>query len=119
MSKNLLSIFDLGKKDLEQIIERAFKLRDIKKSGKTINTLKGKAVGMIFEKLSTRTRISFEVGINQLGGHALYINPTDLQLGRGESVADTARVISSYLDGVIIRTYDHEMVNEFAINSSI
>jgi len=119
MSKNLLSIFDLEKKDLEQIIERAFKLRDLKKSGKTINTLKGKAVGMIFEKLSTRTRISFEVGVSQLGGQALYMNPTDLQLGRGESVADTARVISSYLDCVIIRTFDHEIVNEFAINSSI
>jgi ornithine carbamoyltransferase len=119
MPKSLLSIFDLDKRDIERIIDRAIKLRNLKEGGKSIDTLKGKAVGMIFEKLSTRTRISFEVGINQLGGYALYINPSDLQLGRGESVADTARVISSYLDGVIIRTFDHERVNEFAINSSI
>lgn len=119
MPRSLLSIFDLEKQEIERIIDRAFKLRKLKKGGKSIHTLKGKAVGMIFEKLSTRTRISFEVGIIQLGGYALYINPSDLQLGRGESVADTAKVISSYLDGVIIRTFDHERVNEFAINSSI
>jgi ornithine carbamoyltransferase len=119
MPRNLLSIFDLDKKEIEKLIKRAFKLRAIKKRGKRISTLKDKAVGMIFEKLSTRTRISFEVGINELGGHALYINPGDMQLGRGETIADTARVISSYLDGVIIRTYDHERINEYAINSSI
>ncbi len=119
MPKSLLSIFDLTKDDIEQTIERAFKLRSLTKRGKRINTLEGKAIGMIFEKLSTRTRISFEVGINQLGGYALYINPADLQLGRGESVADTARVMSSYLDGVIIRTFDHDRVTEFAANSSI
>ena len=119
MPNSLLSIFDLEKREIERIIGRAFKLRKSKKRRKSIHTLKGKAVGLIFEKLSTRTRISFEVGISQLGGYALYINPSDLQLGRGESVADTARVISSYLDGVIIRTFDHERVNEFASNSSI
>lgn len=119
MPKSLLSIFDLEKREIEQIIHRAGELRELKSRGKEIATLKGKSIGMIFEKLSTRTRISFEVGINQLGGHALYINPRDLQLGRGESVADTARVISSYLDCVIVRTYDHERVNEFAINSSV
>lgn len=119
MPKSLLSIFDLKKQDIEQIMERSFKLRNLTKRGKRVNTLEGKAIGMIFEKLSTRTRISFEVGINQLGGYALYINPGDLQLGRGESVADTARVMSSYLDGVIIRTFDHGRLNEFASNASI
>ena len=119
MPKSLLSIFDLEKQEIVQIIDRAFELRNLKKGGKRVDTLKGKAVGMIFEKLSTRTRISFEVAINQLGGYSLYINSSDLQLGRGESVADTARVISSYLDGVIVRTFDHERINEFAINSSI
>ncbi|MDA2920640.1 ornithine carbamoyltransferase [Desulfobacterota bacterium AH_259_B03_O07] len=119
MPRSLLSIFDLDKKDIEKLINRSFKLRTLKKSGKSINTLKRKSVGMIFEKLSTRTRISFEVGINELGGQALYTNPADMQLGRGETIADTARVMSSYLDGVIIRTYDHERIIEFERNATV
>lgn len=76
--------------------------------------LAGKTLGMVFAKNSTRTRISFEVGMRQLGGHALFLNPQDLQLGRGETIADTARVFSRYLDGIMIRTYAHEDVVELA-----
>lgn len=119
MPRDLISIFDLTKIEIERLIERSFKLKDLKKKTKALNTLKGKSVGMIFEHLSTRTRISFEVGITELGGNSLYINPGDMQLGRGETIADTARVVSSYLDGVIIRTYDHERLSEFARFSSV
>jgi len=119
MPRDLISIFDLTKIDLERLIERSFRLKELKKKSKVIKTLKGKSIGMVFEHLSTRTRISFEVGITELGGNPLYINPGDMQLGRGETIADTARVVSSYLDGVIIRTYDHERLNEFARFSSV
>src|SRR5699024_10416663 len=81
--------------------------------------LKGKTLGMIFEKSSTRTRISFEAGIYQLGGTGLFLNANDLQLGRGEEVSDTAKIVSGYLDGVMIRTYSQEMVTELAENATI
>jgi ornithine carbamoyltransferase len=119
MPKHFLSIFDLSKSDFKKLFKRAAKLKKEKKSGKTQDVLKKKSIGMIFEKLSTRTRVSFEVAVNDLGASCLYMNPSDLQLGRGESIADTAKILSSYLDGVIIRTYEQERIEEFAKYSSV
>jgi len=119
MPKHFLSIFDLSKSDFKKLFKRAAKLKKEKKSGKTQDILKKKSIGMIFEKLSTRTRVSFEVAVNDLGASCLYMNPSDLQLGRGESIADTAKILSSYLDGVIIRTYEQERIEEFAKYSSV
>ncbi len=119
MPRHLLSIFDLDKREVESLIKRAFKLKALKKKGTSHRTLKGKYIGMIFEKLSTRTRISFEVGTIDLGGHVIYMSSRDMQLGRGETIADTARVLSTYVDGVIIRTYGQERIEELARHSSI
>jgi len=119
MPRHLLSIFDLQKKEIDSLLKRALKLKALKKSGKAHNTLKGKVVGMIFEKPSTRTRVSFEVAIADLGGSAIYTSPGDMQLGRGETIADTARVLSSYLDGILIRTYGQGKIEEFARCSSV
>lgn len=119
MAKHFLSVFDLTKKGFEFLFKRASELKAEKKADKRNRALEGKSIGMIFEKLSTRTRVSFEVGINDLGANALYMNPNDMQLGRGETIADTAKILSSYLDGVIIRTYEQERIEEFASNSSI
>jgi len=119
MTRHLLSIFDLDKKEIEFLLRRAFKLKAQKKKGIPHPTLRGKYVGMIFEKLSTRTRISFEVGTIDLGGNVIYMSSRDMQLGRGETIADTARVLSTYVDGVIIRTYGQERIEELARHSSI
>ena len=119
MPRHLLSIFDLSKKDFKTLFKRAAQLKKEKKSGKSHEALKRKSIGMIFEKLSTRTRVSFEVAINDLGAACLYMNPSDLQLGRGESIADTAKILSSYLDGVIIRTYEQDRIEEFARHSKV
>lgn len=82
-------------------------------------SLRGKSIGLVFEKLSTRTRVSFEVAINDLGANSLYLNPNDLQLGRGETISDTSRILSSYLDGVILRTYEQERLEEFARSAGV
>ncbi len=119
MSRHLLSIFDLSKSDFNKLFKRAAQLKKEKKAGKSHRSLKNQSIGMIFEKLSTRTRVSFEVAINDLGASCLYMNPSDMQLGRGESIADTAKIISSYLDGVIIRTFEQERIEEFASNSKV
>lgn len=119
MSRHFLSIFDLTKKDFKRLFKRAAELKAAKRAGKSGHPLKGKSIGMIFEKLSTRTRVSFEVAINDLGAGALYMNPSDMQLGRGETIADTAKILSTYLDGVIIRTFGQERIEEFAENASI
>ncbi len=119
MPRHFLNIFDLSAKEFKTLFKRAAQLKKGKKAGKKQEVLKRKSIGMIFEKLSTRTRVSFEVAINDLGASCLYMNPSDLQLGRGESIADTAKILSSYLDGVIIRTYEQERIEEFAENSSV
>lgn len=119
MKKDLLSEYELEKADFDQIFERAAVLKDMHRKGFHPPTLSGKVLGMIFDKASTRTRLSFEVGMYQLGGTALFLSGRDTQIGRGETIADTARVMSRYLDGIMIRTFSQEMVEEFARNASI
>src|SRR5690606_3018004 len=91
----------------------------MQKEGKPHLYLSGKTLAMIFEKSSTRTRVSFEVGMNQLGGHALFLSRSDIQLGRGETVQDTAKTLSRYVDGIMIRAYEHKAVEELAANSNV
>lgn len=112
--KDLLSIHDLSAQEVERILMLAEELKAKQKAGVEHALLKGKTLGMIFQKSSTRTRVSFEVGMYQLGGSALFLSGNDLQIGRGEPIKDTARVLSRYLDGVMIRTFKHEDVEEFA-----
>jgi len=119
MSRDLLTVFDLSKDEILKIIRRSGELKQEKKHLKPNNCLKGMTVGMMFEKSSTRTRVSFETGISDLGANAIYLNSQDTQLGRSEPISDTARVLSSYLDGIVIRTYDQERINEFARHSRV
>lgn len=118
MKKDLLSINDLKKTDIEAIFKKAlaFKENKIKNSEKI---LKGKNFALIFEKPSTRTRLSFEVGIRKLGGATIFLNAQDLQISRGETIKDTARVLSGYVDGIIIRAKRHSDVIEFAKEASV
>ena len=111
---DLLSIHALSADDVDEILTFAADLKAKQKAGITYPILAGKTLGMIFEKASTRTRVSFEVGMYQLGGQALFLSSRDLQLGRGEPIKDTARVLSRYLDGIMIRTYGHERIEELA-----
>ena len=112
--RDLLSIHDLSVEEVEAILALAEELKAMQKAGIEHRVLAGKTLGMIFEKSSTRTRVSFETGMFQLGGQALFLSNRDLQIGRGEPIKDTARVLSRYLDGVMIRTFEHEKVEEFA-----
>ena len=112
--KDLLSIHDLTSAEVNQILDLAKELKAKQKAGIEHHLLKGKTLGMIFQKSSTRTRVSFEVGMYQLGGSALFLSGQDLQIGRGEPIKDTARVMSRYLDGVMIRTFNHADVEECA-----
>ena len=111
---DLLSIHELRADDVEEILTLAADLKAKQKAGIPHKLLAGKTLGMIFEKSSTRTRVSFEVGMYQLGGQALFLSSRDLQLGRGEPIKDTARVLSRYLDGIMIRTHGHERIEELA-----
>ena len=111
---DLLSIHELSADDVEEILTLAADLKAKQKAGIPHKLLAGKTLGMIFEKSSTRTRVSFEVGMYQLGGQALFLSSRDLQLGRGEPIKDMARVLSRYLDGIMIRTYGHERIEELA-----
>ena len=111
---DLLSIHELSADDVEEILTLAADLKAKQKAGIPHPLLAGKTLGMIFEKSSTRTRVSFEVGMYQLGGQALFLSSRDLQLGRGEPIKDTARVLSRYLDGIMIRTYGHDRIEELA-----
>ncbi len=119
MKKDLLTIHDLSTEDVGNILKRSAELKKVQKEGTPHQTLKGKSLGMIFEKSSTRTRVSFEVGMYQLGGQALFLSTHDLQIGRGEPVADTARTLSRYLGGIMIRTFAQATVEELAKHASI
>ena len=117
--KHLLKLQDLSKEEINSILNMADQLKYEKKHGIEHKRLKGKSLGMIFQKSSTRTRVSFEVGMYDLGGQALFLSSNDLQIGRGEPVEDTARVLSRYLDGIMIRTYAQEEVEKLAEYGSI
>ena len=112
--KHLLKLQDWSEQDIFEVLNLADQLKYEKKNGIPHPLLKGKTLGMIFEKSSTRTRVSFEVGMYDLGGQALFLSSRDLQIGRGEPVEDTARVLSRYLDGIMIRTYAQEEVEMLA-----
>ncbi|GAB4486665.1 MAG: ornithine carbamoyltransferase [Thermodesulfovibrionales bacterium] len=117
MTKDFLKVSDASKDELESLLRRAAEL----KAGKDANScpLIGKNIGLFFEKPSTRTRLSFEAGIYQLGGNSICMTPAELQLGRGETIPDTARTLSRYLDAVMMRTYSHATIEQVARNSSI
>jgi len=117
--QHFLTLNDLPSETLHGLIDRAIELKAKTKTGSIFQPLKNKTLAMIFSKSSTRTRVSFEVGMRQLGGGAINLNPNDTQIGRGEPVEDTARVISSMADGVMIRTDSHAMVQTFADYSSV
>ncbi|MBQ7924355.1 MAG: ornithine carbamoyltransferase [Clostridia bacterium] len=117
--KHLLKLMDLSKKEINEILNLADQLKFEKKNGIEHHLLKGKTLGMIFSKSSTRTRVSFEVGMYDLGGSALFLSSRDLQIGRGEPVEDTARVLSRYLDGIMIRTFAQKEVEDLATYGSI
>ena len=116
---NLLKLLDLSENELKGILDLADLLKAENKKGIKHHRLAGKTLGLIFEKSSTRTRVSFEVGMYQLGGNALFLSNRDLQIGRGESIPDTARVLSRYLDGIMIRTFEQEKVETLAKYASI
>ena len=119
MNKDFLSILDINKIEMEQILSEAKHLKTLKKQGVVHDVLRGKNLAMIFEKSSTRTHISFEVGMNELGGHALFLNARDMQIWRGEEIRDTARAASRYVSGIMIRAYKHTTIEEFARFSTI
>jgi ornithine carbamoyltransferase len=117
MKKDFLTVLDLSANEFERLIKRAIEL----KSGVDASQcpLIGKSIGLLFEKSSTRTRVSLEVGVYQLGGKSIYMNPKEIQIGRGETIHDSAKVLSRYLNGIIIRTYSHNTLTEFASYASI
>ena len=117
--RHFLSLLDLSPDELRALVRRATELKRILRAGELHEPLKNQTLGMIFEKSSTRTRISFEAGITQLGGHALFLSSRDTQLGRGEPIEDSARVISRMVDCVMIRTFEHDKVELFAAHSRV
>jgi ornithine carbamoyltransferase len=118
-TRHFLTLLDLSPQELDGLIERAMTLKAEHRAGRDQRRFPGAVMAMIFAKASTRTRVSFEAGMAQLGGHAMFLSPADTQLGRGEPIEDSARVISSMVDIVMIRTFGHEMVETFARASSV
>ena len=119
MTRHFLALHDYGKEELDSLLALADDLKNKQKQGIPHKLLDGKTVALIFEKSSTRTRVSFEVGVFQLGGHGLFMSSGTSQMGRGEPIKDTARVMARYCDGVMIRTFGQEIVTEFAEYSSV
>lgn len=117
--KDFLTLTEVSSEEIAKLLQLALDIKAKLQAGEEYKPLKGKTLGMIFEKSSTRTRVSFEVGMLQLGGHALFLSSNDIQLGRGETIPDTAKVLSEYLDGIMIRTFGHDKIEELAKNASI
>ncbi|MGE7602023.1 ornithine carbamoyltransferase [Peribacillus sp. NPDC097675] len=117
--KDFLTMKETTSKEITALLELAQTIKATLQAGEEYKPLAGKTLGMIFEKSSTRTRVSFEVGMLQLGGHALFLSSNDLQIGRGEPISDTAKVLSEYIDGIMIRTFEHEKIMGLAENATI
>ncbi|MFT2112320.1 ornithine carbamoyltransferase [Marinomonas sp. 2405UD68-3] len=117
--RHFLTLMDLSSDELKQVLTRASELKKMHREGTQYQPLKNRVLAMIFEKSSTRTRVSFEAGMAQFGGHAIFLSSRDSQLGRGEPIEDSARVISSMVDAVMIRTFEHSKIAAFAANSSV
>lgn len=119
MTRHFLTLMDLSSNELRGIVNRAIELKSMHKSGEHYEPLKNKVLGMVFEKSSTRTRVSFETGMIHFGGQAIFLSPRDTQLGRGEPIEDSARVLSSMVDIIMIRTFEHSKLETFAKYSSV
>lgn len=119
MKRDFLTICDFTTKEIDSLLIRAKELKSMQKNRIEHPALKGRTLGLLFEKQSTRTRISFEVAIIQSGGHSIYLSPNQIQMGRGEEIGDTAQVFSRYLDAIVIRTYSHHKIEEWAQYSNI
>ena len=119
MTQHFLTLLDIDPANLNRLVRRATELKAIQHAGERYEPLYGKVMGMIFDKSSTRTRVSFETAMAQFGGHAIFLSPRDTQLGRGEPVEDSARVLSRMVDVIMIRTFAHEMVERFAAYSRV
>ncbi|WP_430788843.1 ornithine carbamoyltransferase [Virgibacillus flavescens] len=117
--KDFIKLTDFTPDEIHSLLEQALEMKSLQKKGIPHPYLTGKVLGMIFEKSSTRTRVSFEVGMMQLGGQAIFLSSRDIQLGRGETIADTAKVLSGYVDGLMIRTFAHESIEEFASKADV
>ena len=117
--RHFLSLMDLSSDELRQLLKRAGELKAMQRAGQIHQPLKSKVLAMLFEKSSTRTRVSFEAGMAQLGGHALFLSPRDTQLGRGEPIEDTGRVLSSMVDAIMVRTFEHEKIIRLASHSRV
>ena len=117
--RHFLTLLDLSAAELQHLVKRAIELKALNRTGTIHEPFKHKVLAMVFEKSSTRTRMSFEVGMAQLGGHAIFLSPRDTQLGRGEAIEDTARVLSRMSDVIMIRTFEHEKIERFAEYSSV
>lgn len=117
MKRDFLTVWDLSAEELRSVVDRGLKFK--RGEDKNRCPLIGKSIGLLFEKASTRTRVSFETGIYQLGAQAVYMNSSELQMGRGETVGDTARILSRYLSAVVIRTYEHARVKDLAANAAV
>ncbi len=113
-TKHFLTLLDFSPEALRSLITRAIELKQWQKEGRIFEPLKNKVLAMVFEKSSTRTRVSFETGMAQLGGHAMFLSPRDTQIGRGEPIEDSARVMSRMVDAIMIRTFEHEKIKRFA-----
>ena len=119
MTQHFLTLLDIDPTNLNKIIQRASELKTMQHAGERYTPLDGKVMGMIFDKSSTRTRVSFETAMAQFGGHAIFLSPRDTQLGRGEPIEDSARVLSRMVDIIMIRTFGHENIERFAAHSDV